>query len=393
MSAPRAPDRTVVTFNGLALIFLVAVPTVGAGLLMVRWPHAHLRGLVAFFALLPVVWSLVATALVRRTAGAVRLRLNPITGARHALGTVRVTIDLVHAGSGPGAAGLELWQTVAPPRGDPFKMAPQLVPWLARGESRAVAWELTIRERGALRMRAASVWCSLPGALQSVLLSVDDGRAWTVGPARYRVREQLMELLSGRRQAAGRMVVLPSASEQMCGLREYRPGDSPRLIAWSRSLKEGPRGPELSVREYEDPSDEDVCLVIDVHVPPGDESVTRRWHMEKAIAFTAAATRMLLAKRYRVRVRAAKPAGTLDVVLATGVRDDMRLDEELAALEPIAVQRRVDDLLLASIREARGAVLFVSLRNIAQEEVDRRLPVVSVLPGWIDHLVSGVVGL
>lgn len=241
-------------------------------------------------------------------------------------------------------------------------------------------------------MGSACVWCSLPGSLQSVLLGVTDGRAWTVGPAHYRVRSEVLELLSGRRQSAGRMVVVPSSGEQMCGLREYRPGDSPRLIAWSRSLREGGRGDELVVREYEDPSDEDACLVIDVHVPAGDENLTRRWHMEKAVAFTAALTRMLLARRYRVRVRAARDEGTLNLMLSGGVRDDARLDEALAGLEPIESVRRVDDLLFASIRESRSAVLFVSLRPIAQEEVDRRLPVVSVLPGWIDHLVTGVVG-
>lgn len=393
MSAPRPPDRVRVSWAPPSLLGLVALPIGAALLLLIRWPHPGLRALIAFWTMLPLGWALAATVLVRRAARCVRLGFAPVTGPRHALGELRVGLELAHAGGGPGAVCLEVWQNIVPPDGGAMRLVPRLVSWLAPGTSRALAWAVRLRERGRARLATAHVWCELPGSLQAVLLSWDDGRAWTVGPARYRLRGEVLELLSGRRQASGRMVVVPSAGEEMCGLREYRPGDSPRMIAWSRSLRAGPRGPELAVREYEDPSDEDVCLVIDVHVPAGPESLTRRWHMEKAVAFTAAFTRLLLARRYRVRLRAAQASGRLDLVLGGQTRDDERLDDALAALAPLDGARAVDDLLFASIREARGAVLFVSLRPIAQEEVDRRLPVVSVLPGWIDHLVTGVVGL
>jgi uncharacterized protein (DUF58 family) len=58
----------------------------------------------------------------------------------------------------------------------------------------------------------------------------------------------------------------PAAQLVFHGLRLYRPGDSPRLIHWRTSARLG----EPMVREFEDPPENDLTLVVEARRPDHD---------------------------------------------------------------------------------------------------------------------------
>jgi uncharacterized protein (DUF58 family) len=57
----------------------------------------------------------------------------------------------------------------------------------------------------------------------------------------------------------------PTAQAEFHGLRPWRPGDSPRFIHWRTTARCG----ELMVREYEDEPSDNLLLVLDPTLPPG----------------------------------------------------------------------------------------------------------------------------
>jgi uncharacterized protein (DUF58 family) len=67
------------------------------------------------------------------------------------------------------------------------------------------------------------------------------------------------------------------------GLRDYRPGDSPRWIHWRTSARRG----ELMVKEFEQQNEQDLAILIDPWLPRTKADQRQRDAMEQAISFAA----------------------------------------------------------------------------------------------------------
>jgi uncharacterized protein (DUF58 family) len=71
----------------------------------------------------------------------------------------------------------------------------------------------------------------------------------------------------------------PAAQTFFHGLRNYRPGDSPRLIHWRTSARRG----EPMVREFEDPPEDDLTLVVEAQAAGTAENAA----LERLISLAA----------------------------------------------------------------------------------------------------------
>ncbi|MGH7716748.1 MAG: DUF58 domain-containing protein, partial [Vulcanimicrobiaceae bacterium] len=214
--------------------------------------------------------------------------------------------------------------------------------------------------------------------------------AVSVLPATYHLQPFVDTLLAGRHLALGRFQKVPTAIEEYVGAREYRPGDSPKLIHRVLSLRTHDPN-QLYVREFQDPSRDDLSLVLDTSPPLDGDKSLHRYRLEKAICFVSALCRVLAARRLTVRF--VYQRGKREVV-ALRLRpldvDLDRLDMELARVEltgsPVMVRR----VLLNEVRRHGAAVIFVSLRP--RESVEhQRLPIMTLTPDHIPPFTREVV--
>lgn len=157
------------------------------------------------------------------------------------------------------------------------------------------------------------------------------------------------------------------------GLRDYRPGDSPRWIHWRTSARLG----EPMVKEFEQQHEQDLAILIDPWLPRTKVATEQREAMEEAIRFVA--TLCLETCRHQGRRL------TLGWTGATpGVRQgpaSVRLLHEL--LEQLAVMRPASEGSLAALLDAlppatlREAILIVvstrPLNLIEEAEKSARL--------------------
>jgi uncharacterized protein (DUF58 family) len=74
-----------------------------------------------------------------------------------------------------------------------------------------------------------------------------------------------------------------SQQHEYHGLRDYRPGDSPRWIHWRTSARLG----QPMVKEFEQQHEQDLCVLIDPWMPRSKVEPKQREAVEEAIRFTA----------------------------------------------------------------------------------------------------------
>jgi len=117
--------------------------------------------------------------------------------------------------------------------------------------------------------------------------------------------------------------------DEFWGVREYREGDNPRLIHWRTSARLGKR----HVKEYHREESQNVCILLDTHVP--DDRPELAEHFEDAVSFAATLAKQLLDQDYRVSFAA---CGEELIRLATdgGQRQARRILTALAEIEPSA---------------------------------------------------------
>ncbi len=65
----------------------------------------------------------------------------------------------------------------------------------------------------------------------------------------------------------------PVAQTDFYGLREFRPGDSPRWIHWRTSARVG----ELMVREFEEPPLDNLTVIVDPWLPEAASALQSKW--------------------------------------------------------------------------------------------------------------------
>ncbi len=216
--------------------------------------------------------------------------------------------DLAAAPGGGGPA--------ATPRAYFLKVSPGETAWgrytctfARRGRVRFAGFRLVTRYPFGLFVKAGQL--AGPGEL-IVLPAVDP----VAGPAR------------GESWAAGdRNVERRGAGTTPSELREYRPGDEPRVIHWRRSAALG----ELVVREFDRDDRDRVCIGLPTRFPAACRAAPRfAERFEAAVRRAASLAVHFLDRGYEVELR----TGDGEVPLGTGPRQRQLILTALALVEP-----------------------------------------------------------
>jgi uncharacterized protein (DUF58 family) len=98
----------------------------------------------------------------------------------------------------------------------------------------AESWFVPTR-RGRFRLRGVTVASTFPLGMLEKSLASEDASHLLVHPRRLRLRRGLLAALRGEAAGGGVPSARGGAGEEFLGVREYRPGDSVRQVAWRRS--------------------------------------------------------------------------------------------------------------------------------------------------------------
>lgn len=388
----QAPTTAVVRIDPAIAAGCGLAPLLGAA--AAAWsPYPQAGLILGVLLLLGAGWVAMATFLTRMGSGALACELDNAPGDFPALTSFTVRVRLANANRHWPALFLTSRLQV---RGNSGMDSPAL----ACGELPArqvteLTWQVHARARGEHEIQSLRVVSRFPGSIVSSEQEFVFGHRLLALPAVYRLQDRATQLLVGRRQASGSLNASPSAIEEFVGVRPYRPGDNPRLIHLATSLRLPGYPMELAVREFEDPSDDDVCVVLDTGIGKDEkELATLLYRHEKSVSFSIALCRLLRVRKYRVRFRCVTAeGGSIDLRLQHPVRDLAQLNARLARLRPTEDRAAVWRLLESQADRAHGAVLYISLRETAEEKRRPRLAVVSVTPDWQISLVSAVGGV
>jgi uncharacterized protein (DUF58 family) len=311
--------------------------------------------------LLALGWILSATVLTH-VCGVNDLQVRPPqnTADFHALSGFRLKVHLGNRGRRfPALFVTARLETSA--EGIALNSPPLFVAQIGALGQVAFAWDITVRKRGEVDLRGLRVETCFPGSLTINRAHFPFSQRLLALPAIYRLDNRTLQLLMGRRRSGGRTSSAPASLEDFVGVREYRPGDNPRSIHFALSLRLAEFPNQLAVREYEDPSTEDVLVVLDTFVPDPDDAMQNYRH-EKSLSFAVALCRMLTEKQYSVRFRAVDGGGAkINLQVQKPTRDLPRLEACLAKLRPARDPAAAQALLNDARARGGGAVVFIAL--------------------------------
>lgn len=383
------PSRITLTIVappiGMAVLggSLVAVVLAGVS-------HPALRGLVVFAVAFPLLWIVLATVLSYTTVRALRTAGVEIPSRTRAMGSFRLALTLAHGEYAFPAIGV-LTNARFSTGGAALDSGPWAeIPMIEAGRVATSRWDVLAKRRGTLLVGPFRAAVELPGSAIRATAIFDRTYAVTVLPAVYHLQPFVDALLAGRHVAVGRFRTLPVATEEYVGAREYRPGDSPKLIHRVLSLRARDRD-QFYVREFQDPSRDDLSVVLDTAPPLDGDDALHRYRLEKAICFVCALCRTFAARRLTVRFVFQR--GTRDVVTLRLRPLDVdldRLEMELAQLDLTGDRATLGRVLLGEARRHGAAVIFISLRPREQVE-QQRLPMVTLTPDHVPVFTREVV--
>ncbi len=141
-------------------------------------------------------------------------------------------------------------------------------------ERSRVRWQGVSPKRGRYRFRTLEVVTRAPfGLLERRVTRNEPGesRRW------HLVQRQASETRRGQRHARSLQ------QQEYHGLRDYRPGDSPRWIHWRTSARLG----VPMVKEFEQQNEQDLAILIDPWLPRSKVTPEQRETLERVIEFAA----------------------------------------------------------------------------------------------------------
>ena len=151
-------------------------------------------------------------------------------------------------------------------------------------EKARVRWQGLSPKRGRYRFRAMEVVTRSPFGLLERRVTINDPDDLVVYPTVGRLtrrwhllQRQATETRRGRRHDRS------SQQHEYHGLRDYRPGDSPRWIHWRTTARVG----VPMVKEFEQQSEQDLALLLDPWLPRTKVTAEQREALEQAVQFTA----------------------------------------------------------------------------------------------------------
>lgn len=248
-------------------------------------------------------------------------------------------------------------------------------------------WEGVAPRRGRYRFRHLELVTRAPFGLLERRVTVEAPAPLivypTVGQLTRRwhlMQRQAIETQRGQRHDRS------AQQQEYHGLRDYRPGDSPRWIHWRTSARLG----KPMIKEFEQENEQDLAILLDPWLPRSKVTPAQRDALEKAIQF-AATVCLETCRRSGRRLLLGWTGATPGVCQGPG---SVKLLHEL--LEQLAVMRAstegtlstlLDALPPATLREA--AIVVVSTRplNLAEEaERSARLSGGS-WRGWVGRVI------
>ena len=180
--------------------------------------------------------------------------------------------------------------------------------------------------RGRVELTAVRIWSTFPFGLARKSVTFDVAQSFIVHPLELRLRAGLVSRLTSRAPMGRGAERNPGAGDEIYGIREYTPGDSPKRIAWRRSARTG----EVVVRQNSAPAPLKIWVLLRLDPDPAAraEPITT----ERAVALAAALVRELLEADVSVGLAVASPRVVIPP--SSGRRHAERLLNELAVVEP-----------------------------------------------------------
>ena len=152
-----------------------------------------------------------------------------------------------------------------------------------RGRER-LRWQGKSPKRGIYRFRTMELVTRSPFGLLERRVTVSEPHELTVYPAVgqltrrwHLVRSQATETRRGHRHDRS------AQQQEYHGLRDYRPGDSPRWIHWRTSARLG----HPMVKEFEQLNDQDMAILVDPWLPRSKATPEQREALEQVVSFAA----------------------------------------------------------------------------------------------------------
>lgn len=254
-------------------------------------------------------------------------------------------------------------------------------------------WYLTSRKRGESHLLGVQAETSFPGSMIQRRFYFAFDLPFTCLPTEYVLSSNIENLLRGQRRSVGHQPSGPAASEEFVGVREYRPGDNPRNVCMSLSTRLPDFPYQLVVREFQDPTDSEVCVVLDTCVPPeaAPDAVLMRYRLEKAISFSVALSRQLCERKHAVRFLASNQDGqVIDVMVKQPHRDIPILERKLSRLRPSRNPDATASLIRQQENRSDAILLFVSLNNPNRGKRFRSDSSLWIHPEWQASLIQEV---
>ena len=153
------------------------------------------------------------------------------------------------------------------------------------GQSRARArWQGTAPARGRYRFRLLELVTRSPfGLLERELSIADPGELVvypTIGQLARRWQHKHLNASEARRGSRSDRSI---QQQEYHGLRDYRPGDSPKWIHWRTTARLG----VPMVKEFEQHHEQDLAILLDPWLPRNKATAEQREAVEAAIRFAA----------------------------------------------------------------------------------------------------------
>ena len=147
-----------------------------------------------------------------------------------------------------------------------------------------VKWKGTAPRRGKYQFRGLDLATRSPFGLLERKLWVEDAATVTIYPAIGQLTRRWQQLHRDATETRrGSRHDRSTQQQEYHGLRDYRPGDSPRWIHWRTSARLG----QPMVKEFEQQTEQDLTILLDPWLPRSKVTVERREAVEAAIRFAA----------------------------------------------------------------------------------------------------------
>ena len=242
------------------------------------------------------------------------------------------------------------------------------------GSRERLRWQGTSPKRGKYRFRTMELVTRSPFGLLERRVTLSEPDELTVYPTVgqlsrrwHLVRRQATEMHRGQRHDRS------AQQQEYHGLRDYRPGDSPRWIHWRTSARLG----HPMVKEFEQQNDQDMAILVDPWLPRSKATPEQREALEQAVRF-AATVCLETCRRHGRRLTLGWTGAAPGVCQGPA---SVKLLHEL--LGQLAVMRATSEGSLAPLFDAlspatlRGAILIVvstrPINLIEEAERSKRL--------------------